>query len=417
MPEPTAQESAAAPLPADVTRVRSGPAPEIDYAALAGLLDRAARLGTTHAGLRVRLAEAVQLVETVSREVSELASVTDSASVSAGAMAEAMDGLRVSSLTISDQVQRSARIAEGVNGYSARARDGVRGLGDAIGEIGAIVDLIAGLARQTNLLALNAAIEAARAGEAGRGFAVVAAEVKVLAVATKTATDQIAGLIDRVRGSALRSIDDAGALDSAIAEFTNAFGTIAHALEVQTHSASEIAASSVEAGRIVFLVDDERRRVAEANLRSLAMVQEAGQAAEEADLDVAGIGPLLRRLAASLDLQEGDEEEGRKGAAHQPSAGQAARLTLRGTIHDVRVRRRDPVTLEAIGAFGEAAEPGRLVTLQSPRGNLLLARMIEADQDRALLRLDAAGAVAATILDVEFGTTPWDQPGERASTM
>lgn len=41
------------------------------------------------------------------------------------------------------------------------------------GQIGTIIELIAGIADQTNLLALNAAIEAARAGEPGRGFAVV----------------------------------------------------------------------------------------------------------------------------------------------------------------------------------------------------------------------------------------------------
>jgi methyl-accepting chemotaxis protein len=390
-------------------------AAEIDYGALAGTLDRLARLGANHGDLRVQLTDAVSLVEDVSREVGALGSFTDSAAASAGAMNEAMDGLRVSSLTISDQVQRSTRIADGVNGYSARARDGVRDLGDAIGEIGAIVDLIAGLARQTNLLALNAAIEAARAGEAGRGFAVVAAEVKVLAVATKTATDQIAHLIHRVRERALRSIEDVGALDDAIAEFTNAFGTVAQALEVQTHSASEIAASAVEASRIASLVEEERERVAEANLRSLVKIQAASGAAEDAEAIVDEITPLVRQLAASLDIGEGDGEVTDRNRTSRPL--QRARLTVQGKVYDADLRRPDADTIEAFGVFSAAPEPGRLVTLQTPRGNLLLARVLAADERRVAMRLEAGSEVSARILDLEFGRVAAAQPGGRAITM
>ena len=64
-----------------------------------------------------------------------------------------------------------------------------------LGEVGAIVNSIAGIARQTNLLALNASIGAARAGEAGRGFSVVAAEVKKLAIDTQEATGRARAII------------------------------------------------------------------------------------------------------------------------------------------------------------------------------------------------------------------------------
>lgn len=81
--------------------------------------------------------------------------------------------------------------------------------------IGGIIEAINAIAEQTSLLSLNASIEAARAGNQGRGFAVVAEEIRKLADQSKTAGNEIYGILNNIRATTQSA--------SSFAETTNGF--------------------------------------------------------------------------------------------------------------------------------------------------------------------------------------------------
>jgi len=113
-------------------------------------------------------------------------------------------------------------------------------LGGSSREIGDVIKVITSIAQQTNLLALNATIESARAGEAGKGFAVVANEVKELAKATASSTEDIEKKIAAIQADAKGAIDAIEKMVGVIAKISEISSTIAAAVEQQTATTNEI---------------------------------------------------------------------------------------------------------------------------------------------------------------------------------
>lgn len=151
------------------------------------------------------------------------------------------------------EISRSASSAVQVASKAVTMANTTNALVDRLGvsstQVEQVIKVISTIAQQTNLLALNATIEAARAGESGKGFAVVANEVKELARATASATDDIRHRIEAIRNDSSNAASALHDISDIIHQICTLQTTIASAVEEQTATTQEMARSAVDAAK------------------------------------------------------------------------------------------------------------------------------------------------------------------------
>jgi methyl-accepting chemotaxis protein len=280
--------------------------------------------------------EVTHAVEGVVGAVGELSSIAEELAASSQTVASAAEELSASIREVAAHAGSSSQIAHEAAASTAEAKKvisqansamreaetNINNLSQVSLEIGQVIEVISSIASQTNLLALNATIEAARAGEAGKGFAVVANEVKNLANQSAKATDEITqkitatqqqtrlsvASIEQVAQSMQKLMASINGIDEVIGRIDTISSSIAHEVEQQEATTSEIGRNVLqvaEAAKEVARDSSKTSEQAQIVQNAILAVQEIAQSTSGNATETSAAAGELSRLAATLDTLVG----------------------------------------------------------------------------------------------------------------
>ncbi len=185
--------------------------------------------------------------EEISVNIQGIFSTAEQMSNNMNSVAQAVREMSTAINDISENAREGAKVSTEALQMAKTATGTMNTLGDAVKEIGVVIQIIRKIAEDTNLLALNARIEAASAGNAGRGFAVVANEIKELANQSGQAAQDVARRIEEVQKhtrDAVRVIEE---VSSIIKTINDSVGGITNSVTQQTQAGNEISSNVFQA--------------------------------------------------------------------------------------------------------------------------------------------------------------------------
>jgi len=289
-------------------------------------------------------------VREVRTSTEALGSAAEETSASMGEMAQSLrevDASAEQTARLSREVVESAEVGQGklveartgmeaIRAATEAAERVVRTLGERTREIGAVVDVIDGVADETNLLALNAAIIAAQAGEHGRAFSVVADAIKDLAERVLANTKEIGGLI--------RSVQDEGA--AAIGAIERGSRSVAVGAELWGAAGSSweaITRASRESGTRISAIVGAVREQSRASGHVMELMERVREGVE-----------AIRRAAAEQD--RGNEVISRSAGTMRDVAAQVRGTTEEQARGSGRIRESIEGVREAVDRINQALQ-------------------------------------------------------------
>lgn len=246
----------------------------------------------TNQALALQTSE-IQLVATAMNEMT--ATVQEVANNATNTSSSSNEATQVSS-SGTNMVQDTVNSIESLANDVENAANVIHKLESDSENIGAVLDVIKGIAEQTNLLALNAAIEAARAGEQGRGFAVVADEVRTLASRTQESTTEIEEIIDTLQQGTKSAVEVMESGQSRAKECVEKAVKAGAALEKISSTVSVISDMNTQ----IATAAEEQTSVADEINRNITNISEATDRTNRGSTETSAASEELARMATDL---------------------------------------------------------------------------------------------------------------------